>query len=62
MEIMHIGDSQDDSVGNLRYAYRSQILHAMYKRGKRKVGKPSNATISYKGVSTKVEDVIKFYY
>ena len=53
MEIMHIGSSQDDSVNSLRYAYRSQILHEMYKRGKRKVGKPSNATISYKGVAYK---------
>ena len=53
MEIMHIGDSQDDSVENLKYAYRSQILHAMYKRGKRKNGQPSNATISYKGVAYK---------
>jgi len=53
MEIMHIGDSQDDRVENLQYAYRSQILYAMYKREKRKVGKPSNATISYKGVEYK---------
>jgi len=49
MEIMHINDSQDDSVDNLMYAYRSQILHATYKRGKRKIGKPSANTISYFG-------------
>lgn len=49
MQIMHINKSDDDSLKNLKYAYRSEILHQMYKRGKRKTGIPSNYKISYKG-------------
>ena len=49
MEIMHINKSDDDSLENLKYAYRSEILHQMYKRGKRKIGMPSDFKISYQG-------------
>lgn len=48
MEVMHIGDVTDDSLQNLKYAYRSQILFATYKKGRRK-GKPSDNTVSYNG-------------
>ena len=48
-EITHIGDRSDDRLENLKYEYRSKILHDMYKKGHRKNGKPSNYTISYNG-------------
>lgn len=48
MEVMHIGDVTDDSVENSKYAYRSQILFATYKKGRRK-GTPSENSISYNG-------------
>ena len=48
MEVMHIGDVTDDSANNLKYAYRSQILFATYKKGRRK-GKPSENSVSYNG-------------
>lgn len=46
---MHISKSDDDSVENIAYGYRSEMLHLTYKRGKRKIGMPSNNIISYKG-------------
>lgn len=46
-EVMHIGDINDNSVDNLKYGYRSEILHQTYKRGRRKIGKPSKNFISY---------------
>lgn len=47
-EVMHIGDINDNSVNNLAYGYRSEILHQTYKR-KRRIGKPSNNFMSYNG-------------
>ena len=46
---IHIGDISDDSVENIAYGYRSEMLHLMYKKGHRKVGKPTKNIISYKG-------------
>ena len=46
---IHIGDVSDDSVENITYGYRSEMLHLMYKKGRRKVGKPSGNIVSYKG-------------
>lgn len=48
-EVMHIDNNSNDNVNNLRYAYRSEILHSMYKKGHRKTGEPSQNIISYKG-------------
>lgn len=48
-EIAHIGETTDDRLENLKYEYRSKILHDMYKKGHRKIGKPSNYNISYNG-------------
>lgn len=45
--VMHIGDITDNSVENLRYGYKSEMLHNTYKRGRRK-GKPTRYSISYK--------------
>ena len=47
-EVMHISDINDNSVDNLKYGYRSEILHQTYKR-KRRIGKPSNNFMSYNG-------------
>lgn len=58
MEIMHINDSKNNSIENLRYAYRSEILHNMYKKGSRKIGRPSNNIITYKGKSYKTYSAI----
>ena len=44
---MHIGDINDNSIDNLKYGYRSEILHKTYKRGRRKIGKPSKNFMSY---------------
>lgn len=49
LQVMHIGDNSVDSVDNLRYAYKSEILHQMYKKGKRKIGKPTRYNISFNG-------------
>lgn len=46
---IHIGDITDDSVENIAYGYRSEMLHLMYKKGHRKVGKPTKNIVSYKG-------------
>ena len=46
---IHIGDIDDDSVENITYGYRSEMLHLMYKKGHRKIGTPSNNIVSYKG-------------
>lgn len=48
-EVMHISDINDNSVDNLKYGYRSEILHQTYKRGRRKIGKPSKNFMSYNG-------------
>lgn len=45
-EVMHIGDINDNSIDNLKYGYRSEILHQTYKR-KRRIGQPSNNFMSY---------------
>lgn len=47
-EVMHIADINDNSINNLKYGYRSEILHQTYKR-KRRIGKPSGNFISYNG-------------
>lgn len=46
---IHIGDISDDSVENIEYGYRSEMLHLTYKKGRRKIGKPSGNIVSYKG-------------
>jgi hypothetical protein len=46
---MHLKEIDDDSVENIAYGYRSEMLHLMYKKGHRKIGKPSKNIISYKG-------------
>lgn len=46
-EVMHISDINDNSVDNLKYGYRSEILHQTYKRGRRKIGKPSKNFMSF---------------
>lgn len=48
-EVMHISDINDNSVDNLKYGYRSEILHQTYKRGRRKIGKPSKNFMSFNG-------------
>lgn len=48
-EVMHISDINDNSVENLKYGYRSEILHQTYKRNRRKIGKPSKNFMSYNG-------------
>lgn len=45
-EVMHIGDIKDNSVENLKYGYRSEILHLTYKKGNR-LGKSSRYKFSY---------------
>jgi hypothetical protein len=47
---IHLGAIDDDRVENIAYGYRSEMLHLMYKKGHRKVGKPTNNIISYKGI------------
>ena len=47
-EVMHIGDINDNSINNLKFGYRSEILHQTYKRGRRH-GQPSKYFISYNG-------------
>ena len=49
MIAMHIGDVTDDSVENIAYGYRSEVLHLAYKKGRRKKGNPTKNFISYKG-------------
>ena len=62
MQVMHIHDSKNNDVSNLRYAYRSEILHNMYKKGSRKVGKPTNNIITFRGKSYKSDtDIAKDY-
>ena len=45
---IHLGDVTDDSVENIAYGYRSEMLHLMYKKRHRKIGKPTRNIISYK--------------
>lgn len=47
-EVMHLNDINDNSVENLKYGYRSEILHQTYKR-KRRLGHPSKNFMSYNG-------------
>ena len=61
-EVMHIGDINNNSVDNLKYGYRSEILHQTYKRGRRKIGKPTQNKFSYNGVQyKKLSDLAKRY-
>lgn len=48
-EVMHIGDTSDNSIYNLKYGYRSEILHLMYKKGHRGEATPSVYKISFAG-------------
>lgn len=51
--VCHISKNiTDDSVSNLKWCYKSEMLFNTYKRGRRK-GTPSENTISYKGVQAK---------
>lgn len=62
MEVMHINDSKNNDVRNLRYAYRSEILHNMYKKGSRKKGKASKNIITFRGNSYKsYTDIARHY-
>jgi hypothetical protein len=62
MEVIHIGENNIDSVDNLKYGYRSELLYMMYKKGHRKIGKPSKYKISYKGKQYKKKsDMAKDY-
>lgn len=45
-EVMHIGDVKDNNINNLKYGYRSELLHLTYKKGNRP-GKPSRYKFSY---------------
>ncbi len=47
-KIMHIdGDTKNNKSTNLRWCYEFEIKFNMYKQGKRKIGHPSNNTVSY---------------
>ena len=46
MEVMHIGDTKQNNVENLKYGYRSQIIFNTYKRNKRE-GSPTKYKVSY---------------
>lgn len=53
MMACHISENiLDNNVRNLKWCYRSEMLHNTYKRGRR-AGTPSNNKISYKGISGK---------
>lgn len=45
-EVMHLGEVTDNNVENLKYGYRSELLHLTYKRGRRP-GTPSRYRLSY---------------
>ena len=62
-QIMHISkDGTNNNVTNLKWAYNSEIKFHMYKKGSRKIGKPSIYTISYKGKRYKnYNDLAKDY-
>lgn len=48
--VTHISNNkQDDCYTNLKWAYLSETRFLMYKKGSRKVGKPTKNIISYKG-------------
>lgn len=58
---IHLGKINDDSVENISYGYRSEMLHLTYKKGRRK-GKPSENTVSYKGKQyKKISEIVKDY-
>ena len=60
-EVMHIADINDNSINNLKYGYRSEILHQTYKR-KRRIGQPSKNFMSYNGKQyQKYSDLAKDY-
>lgn len=44
---IHIGEINDDRIENIAYGYRSEMLHLMYKKGHRKIGKATINKISY---------------
>lgn len=61
-EVMHIGKTTDDSIYNLKYGYRSEILHLMYKKGHRNDAIPSRYKISFAGKQyRKISDIAKDY-
>jgi hypothetical protein len=59
LEVMHIGDTKENSLENLRFAYRSQILFNTYKRGAR-FGNPTRYKVSYdKSKYTSLSDIAR---
>lgn len=49
-EVMHKSrDKSDNSIENLEWSYRSELLHNMYNKGSRKNCNPTNTKITYKG-------------
>lgn len=52
-EVMHISkEKTDNSVDNLKWAYKSETRHHMYNKGSRKI-KGTNTKITYKGKNYK---------
>ena len=46
---IHLKEVNNDNVENIAYGYKSEMLHLMYKKGHRKIGKATKNKISYKG-------------
>lgn len=61
--VTHLNNNkQDNSIFNLKWVYVSESRYLMYKKGNRKIGKPSNNKISYKGVSFQsYSDMARYY-
>lgn len=62
-EAMHISrDKLDNSVNNLKWAYKSETRHHMYNKGSRKKGNPTYTKITYNGKNYKTyTDIAKDY-
>lgn len=53
-EVMHISKNKlNNSVKNLKWAYKSETRHNMYNKGSRKVGKPTKTKITYQNKNYK---------
>lgn len=49
-KVMHISkDGTNNCIDNLKWAYDSEVKFNMYKKGSRKIGRPSGNIISYNG-------------
>lgn len=46
---IHLKEIDNDNINNIAYGYKSEMLHLMYKKGHRKIGKPTKNIVSYKG-------------